>query len=221
MVRVLLLHGFTGHPEDLGPLDAALSAAGYKCDRPALPGHACDDPREIERFSARDWIQFTQDHRADVMIGLSMGGLLSVISAAREPPKKLILLSPAFYLRTSGKLLAAAANWGLGRLVKAIPKAAGSDISEPKAKAASKAYQEISLKALCEFDAVRKQALAMLPSLQIKPHVFFGAHDHTVDAEASAELFDDPVILRHSAHILPLDYDQKELVKKCLAILAE
>ncbi len=220
-MRVLLLHGFTGHPDDLAPLDQAFSAAGYECKRPALPGHACESPQAIERFSANDWIRFTQEQEADVIVGLSMGGLLSVIAAAKRPPQKLILLSPAFYLRTPGKLLALAANCGLGSLVRAIPKAAGSDIAEPKAKAASKAYREISLKALREFDAVRRQALAVLPTLKIKPHVFFGAHDHTVDTEASAALFDDSVILGNSAHILPVDYDQKELIKQCLAILAE
>ncbi len=221
MKRVLLLHGFTGHPDDLAPLDEALSAAGYECERPALPGHALGVPAQIDGSSAEDWNKFVDEHWADVMIGLSMGGLLSVIAAAKRPPQKLILLSPAFYLRTPGKLLALAANCGLGSLVRAIPKAAGSDIAEPKARAASKAYREISLKALREFDSVRRQALAVLPTLKIKPHVFFGAHDHTVDIFASGALFDNPITLGNSAHILPLDYDQKELIKQCLAILAE
>ena len=220
-MSVLLLHGLTGHPDDLKPLDLALTAAGFHCERPALPGHACKDPKEIERYSANDWVKFTQEHAAEVMIGLSMGGLLSVIAAAKKPPKKLILLSPAFYLRTGGRALSLAAEYGLGRLVRAIPKAAGSDIAEPLAKAASKAYPEVSLKALCEFNIARKRALDVLPELSVKPHVFFGAHDHTVDVGASAALFAEPIIFSKSAHILPVDYDQKELIKQCLAILAE
>lgn len=220
-MRVLLLHGFTGHPDDLVPLGSALTAAGFQCDRPTLPGHACENPGEIDRFTADDWIQFTKQHAADVMIGLSMGGLLSVIAAAEKTPKKLILLSPAFYLRAQGRLAAFAARHGLANWIRTLPKTAGSDIAEPVAKAACKAYPEVSLKALAEFEVVRRRALAILPSLSIKPHVFFGAHDHTVNVSASAALFENPVILQNSAHVLPVDYDQKELNEQCLAILAE
>lgn len=85
----VLVHGFTGNPAHFRHLGSELFKAGYTINAPLLPGHgrAFGDLSSVDRS---DWIEATLDaarevgdHRRIHMVGLSMGGLLSVIAATR------------------------------------------------------------------------------------------------------------------------------------------
>lgn len=217
-MSVLLLHGFTGHPNDLKPLDEALTQHGFSCHRPTLPGHATS-PADLNQATVESWLSSIRPDLSDVIIGLSMGALLAILLAAERPVSKLILISPAFILKPFPKLGVWGARLGLAHFLKTVPKTAGSDIEDPAGKAACKAYREVPLKALLQFDLVRQRAIQALPAVQCPIYSFFGAKDHTVDVPKSAVFVKNPVIFEHSAHILPLDYDQKELISQCLKIL--
>lgn len=217
-MRISLIHGFTGHPADLVPLQEALNLQGHVCTSLMLPGHGSriDD---LDHVLADEWLQAVLDQASDVLIGLSMGGLLSVLAASQKKYSMIILLSPAFYLERTARFAARAAQQGLWRLIKHVPKSAGSDIADPIARAQSQAYGSVSLRALVQFEKVRELALVALPKVSCEIRVFFGALDHTVDIVKSAKLFKNPVVLPRSGHILPVDYDQKELIAQCLKIL--
>ncbi|MEI6805822.1 MAG: alpha/beta fold hydrolase [Myxococcaceae bacterium] len=217
-MSILLLHGFTGHPSDVEPLKKAFEAQGFVCDVPLLPGHGTK-PKDLNSIKMADWIDCAQSYDSDMIVGLSMGGLLAILLAAQKPKSKLILLSPAFALQPLARLGILLARSGLTRFIETLPKPAGSDIADPAARARSQAYQEVPLKGLIEFDRVRQQALLALPKVTCPVFSFFGARDHTVDVDRSSKLVSNPVIFEHSAHILPLDYDQKELISQCLKIL--
>ncbi|MES2504548.1 MAG: alpha/beta fold hydrolase [Myxococcota bacterium] len=217
-MSILLLHGFTGHRDDLLPLEIALEQAGHTCHRPNLPGHGTV-PADMQGIRAVDWIASARSFDADVIIGLSMGALIGVILAAERPKAKLILLSPAFILQPFGRMGVWAAKQGLLKYFPTFKKYAGSDIEDPIARAASKAYPVVPSHSLPEFDALRMRAIKALPEVSCPIYTFFGAHDHTVDIKASSLFVNRPVILPRSAHILPVDYDHKELIKQCLQIL--
>lgn len=217
-MSVLLLHGFTGHSSDLQPLKTAFEAHGFPCHLPLLPGHGTR-PADLHRVQATDWLDAAKQYDSDIIVGLSMGALLAVCMAAERPTSKLILLSPAFFLHPFGKLGSWAAERGLAHIFNSFPKKGGSDIADPVARAKSQAYQEISLKALIEFNRLRQQAIQALPKVTCPIFSFFGRKDRTIDVAKSSRLVKNPVIFEHSAHILPLDYDQKELISQCLKIL--
>lgn len=217
-MSILLLHGFTGHPSDLEPLKTAFEAHGFTCNMPLLPGHGTK-PEDLNSVKTTDWLDCARSYNSDIIVGLSMGGLLAVLLAAEKPKSKLILLSPAFALQPLGRFGVWAANLGLAHLLPCLPKAAGSDIAEPIARSHSQAYRQIPLKALLEFDHLRQLALLALPKVTCPIFSFFGAKDHTVDVAKASQFVLNPVIFEHSAHILPLDYDQKELTAQCLKIL--
>ncbi|MBH1989414.1 MAG: alpha/beta fold hydrolase [Myxococcaceae bacterium] len=217
-MRIALVHGFTGHPADLMPLHQAFEAAGYPCESLVLPGHATH-LQDLIKYRAEDWILAVQKIDCDVLVGLSMGGLLSVIAANRKRYQKLILLSPAFFLQILPGLAAKIAWMGLKAMACNLPKTLGSDIQDPIARVHSQAYQAIPLKALAEFERVRRMALQALVGVNCPQVAFFGAHDRTVNVSKTAPLFQHSVVLPNSAHLLPLDYDQKELIHQCLQIL--
>jgi carboxylesterase len=84
---VVLIHGFTGVPAHFRPLGAELNQAGYTVIAPRLAGHGTS-PDDLATTGADDWIASARtaidevaDHRRVHLVGLSMGGLISIILA--------------------------------------------------------------------------------------------------------------------------------------------
>lgn len=86
----LLVHGFTGTPKEMRMLADSLTGEGYTILAPRLAGHAtCVE--DITRTFWEDWLCSVEDGihllkdctEEQVIMGLSMGGILSLIAAAR------------------------------------------------------------------------------------------------------------------------------------------
>jgi carboxylesterase len=88
----LLLHGFTGTPKEMRMLGDALAKDGYTVLAPRLFGHATD-PEDMRRARWQDWVACVEDGyhilkgctERQVVMGLSMGGVLTLIAASRLP----------------------------------------------------------------------------------------------------------------------------------------
>lgn len=86
----LLLHGFTGTPKEMRFLGESLAADGYTVLAQRLFAHATR-PTDITRARWWDWLASVEDGlnllkgstQRQVVMGLSMGGILSLITAAR------------------------------------------------------------------------------------------------------------------------------------------
>ncbi|MDF2923361.1 MAG: esterase/lipase [Paenibacillaceae bacterium] len=108
----LLLHGFTGGPYEVMPLAQALTAAGWDCRVPVLPGH---DPclNGLGNVRCEDWIQMVCREAEELerkyggfdLVGFSMGGMLAVFLAARYPVRRLALLGAAAIYVSPGRLI--------------------------------------------------------------------------------------------------------------------
>lgn len=113
---VVLVHGFTGHPGHWLPLSEVLAQCGDTVVAPRLPGHGTE-PADLAGTDADQWTEAVieaaatvADHRQVHLMGLSMGGLLSVLAArptaaasvvAINSPVRVhdrrVLLSPYFW----------------------------------------------------------------------------------------------------------------------------
>jgi len=88
----LLIHGFTGTPFEMRMLGENLHQAGYTVLAPRLFGHATR-PADMIRARWSDWIASVEDGlnllkgftSRQVVMGLSMGGALALLTAARFP----------------------------------------------------------------------------------------------------------------------------------------
>ncbi len=102
---ILLLHGVFGRPSLLRPWTDFLTAAGYACHAPTLPGRDPTDERVLRRTGIEDCFEAalrafddidpepgTPGHKP-VVIGHSMGGLLGQKLAAVRDPAALVLLA--------------------------------------------------------------------------------------------------------------------------------
>lgn len=87
---VVLIHGFTGVPAHFRPLGRFLNDRGYTVVAPLLAGHGTS-PAAMTATGGDDWIRSAEDARDGVaadhdavhLVGLSMGGLISILIGAR------------------------------------------------------------------------------------------------------------------------------------------
>jgi carboxylesterase len=89
----LLLHGFTGTPAEMHELGEALAAQGVRIHAILLAGHS-GTPEELIHTGRKQWLASAEEGLAQLasyrhvfLAGLSMGGVLSLLLAARHPER--------------------------------------------------------------------------------------------------------------------------------------
>ncbi len=110
-IGCLLCHGFTGTPKELRPLGSALHRQGYTVLGVRLAGHATD-PEDMRRSTWRHWAASLEDGyhllrgltRHIVVMGLSMGGVLALYTAARLPVAGVVLMATPHHLPRDPRL---------------------------------------------------------------------------------------------------------------------
>ncbi len=86
----LLIHGFTGTPKEMRMLAESLAMENYTILAPRLFAHA-SDPEHMNRAKWEDWVLTVEDGLnllrgctdQQVIMGLSMGGVLALLTAAK------------------------------------------------------------------------------------------------------------------------------------------
>jgi carboxylesterase len=107
----LLIHGFTGSPKEMRWMGEYLAGRGYSVLGVRLAGHATD-PQDMIRSRSGDWIASVEDGYhylrglADhiYLIGLSMGGLLSLLMSTRLDVRGVVGISTPYGLRRDWRL---------------------------------------------------------------------------------------------------------------------
>ena len=219
---VLVCHGFTGCTQSMRPLAEALHAAGFTVVGPRLAGHGTT-PEDMATTTAQDWIASvdaavaTLRERCDkvFMAGLSMGGLLTLYTAAMhaESIAGIVTINAPLTIGSpdlAGLALSAAAPTMLPGL--------GSDIKAPGVE--ELAYDRLPVPALRQIYALSAVTRDLLPRVRCPALVMQSREDHLVShANASAiasQLGSDRVqmlYLNDSYHVATLDND-KALIER-------
>ncbi len=127
---VLLLHGLTGHPQELQAVSRALRRAGYEVATPMLPGHGVDE-KTLVRTGHKDWlgaaeaelIRLSDAAGGPVFVGgLSMGAVLALALAQRHPNRVKGVAALALTLKYDGFNCPSHSAWSLplGAMTPAI-----------------------------------------------------------------------------------------------------
>jgi carboxylesterase len=102
---VLVIHGFTGQPETVRSIEQPLQKMGFHVVIPVLSGHGTNTPASLKGITWQDWFRDGENQLNElfhhygpvILIGHSMGGLISIMLAARFPEKieRLVLVGAA------------------------------------------------------------------------------------------------------------------------------
>ena len=101
----LLVHGFTGTPKEMRWMGDYLNAQGHTCLGVRLAGHATR-PKDMIRSQWTDWTASVEDGYNILrgvtdnifLVGLSMGGVLSLLMSTRLDVKGVVAMSTPFTL---------------------------------------------------------------------------------------------------------------------------
>lgn len=170
---VLLLHGFGDTPQTLSLLARRLHKAGYGVLVPLLPGHG-RTMRAFRKSRADEWIEaasgslatMQRRHSETSVVGLSMGGALAVLLAARSRDMPaLVLIAP--YLGMPLPLRIAAATQQLwGRFAGEVNARNPRSIHDPIEREKNLAYGAVTASALNELWKVVRRARKALPAVK-------------------------------------------------------
>lgn len=102
---IIIIHGFCGSTKEIEPLANKLKSLGYDVLTPSLKGHT-GKRKDLKHVSYNDWVndvekaylEFKSNHKDIILIGFSMGGLLSFQLARKYNVKSIITLNTPIYI---------------------------------------------------------------------------------------------------------------------------
>ncbi|MEO5974737.1 MAG: alpha/beta fold hydrolase [Ilumatobacteraceae bacterium] len=226
-VGVLVVHGFTGSPGSMRALAQACADAGFHVELPQLKGHGTD----VADMMPTRWSDWSADTEAAyqklrqrcsriIVIGLSMGGTLTLWLAARHPD-----IAGVVCINPLAQPLADEMLSGLEALISGgveTMSSIGSDIADPSAKEIS--YDSTPTAPLLSLfvdgvsDIATKYSAITVPMLLLN-----SVTDHVVDPQQSDFLVEryggkiERVMLEHSFHVATQDYDKLIINEKAIA----
>ena len=234
---VLLIHGYSGSPDELRGMGASLAEAGYTVHGPLLAGHG-GAPADMFGVRWEDWLasadagmRLLRERCHTVFVcGFSLGGLLGIHMAAREPIAGLIALAPALQLR-GGSLLPATGllrhilpwYYPLARADFASPavraavleRAPEANLDDPAVVEQIRREAKVPVGSLYELARLQRQVRSDLALVRVPTLLMQGRNDQTVNPRSVIEVAtgihsrDQRLVwFEHSGHQLPREAER-------------
>jgi carboxylesterase len=212
------------------PLGLALAARGVRALGPALPGHN-ETPERLARVGFRDWLAAARAelaglrarHESVYLVGMSMGGLLSLALAAEARVEAVAVVGTP--LRLPRGLVPALPL--LRRLRPFARKRVGSDIRDPEARARHPSYPLMPLASVQQLARLQREVRRLLPRVEAPLLVAHGARDRTANPADAREILravgsreKQLLMLPSSGHVVPVDFDGPALAAAAADFLA-
>ncbi|MDO4178404.1 MAG: alpha/beta fold hydrolase [Phascolarctobacterium sp.] len=216
---VLLIHGYTGTPDEMRPLGDYLNEQGYTvlCER--LPGHGTN-VEDLKNTTAKDWFltvykaceELLSEFEDVYVCGLSMGGLLAIKIAATMPVKKAAFLATPIFLPDKRVKFYPILKY----FIKELPK---SKKNYGEMMKYNHSYNVLPTKPLGSmFDLLEEVKSKLLKRITIPSIVFQSKVEHTVVPESAQYIYDhlgttkkELHWLYNSGHIITLDKERPQV----------
>lgn len=227
-VGVLLSHGFTGTTQSMRYLGEQLHAAGHTVMAPRLAGHGIS-PQAMSKTTAQDWIDSIDDALAELrksctqifMAGLSMGGTLTLYTAAKHPDviKGAVPINAVVHM---GKADMASAVFDRS-MPETLP-GIGSDVKDPDTT--ELAYREVPVPAFRQIYALAAVTQDLLPLIKCPTLVMQSRDDHVVHPSNGPRIVGlvgakrvELLWLEDSYHVATIDFDKELIARQTIAFI--
>lgn len=233
----LLMHGFTGTPQEMRFLGEHLHSGGHAVNVVRLAGH-CTSIDEFERTTWLDWYgsagagveELRQDTPRVVAIGQSMGALLALKLAVDYPDAivGVVLLAPALVLANPWlRRIGPALPWLVPLLTQRTRRIQGGerDVADRQARTQSPSYRQMPLQALHQLVVLQKHVRNLLPQVRQPALVIHSRQDHTCPPSNVSILersLGGPVrsvFLENSFHVISIDVDKERVAAEVTAFI--
>jgi carboxylesterase len=198
----VLVHGFTGSPEEVEPLARALRSAGYDVVIPVLYGH-CGSKDDLKQATASAWIQSVQPivmaavkTQPVHLIGFSMGAMVSAIIANKFPVSTLTMLSPAVYYVGPKQMFRQIAN-----VIKETWDKGGAGQSYLRQRIEK--ISQTPLQSVKQFRRLIQIGKTALPKVNIPICIIQGENDEIVEPRGADFVFSSVASTDKELHYLP------------------
>jgi len=209
----LLVHGFTGTPKEMRWLGEYLAAQGHTVFGVRLAGHATR-PKDMVRTRWPDWLASVEDGLHVLrsvcdhvfILGLSMGGALSLLAAARYPIiQGVVALSTPLYVSNDWRVKYL--RW-FQYIMPEVGKGA-PDWHDAKAAQAHLSYPTYPTRSLAELNDLLAEMRASLAAIHA-PVLLMQSHaDSTIPPESMDTLYTqigsatkEKLWLENSGHVI-------------------
>ncbi len=194
----LLIHGFTGTPKEMRWMGEYLNGFGYTCLGIRLAGHATD-PEDMIRSNWTDWVASVEDGFSMLrgltdkllLVGLSMGGILSLLVAARLETMGVIGLSTPYKLPDDPRLRRI--DW-IAKIIPYMPKSdeePGASWFDKEAFREHISYPQNPVRSIGQLNQLLGEMRAALPNIRVPVLLIHSKDDRYVPPENMEMIFAD------------------------------
>lgn len=170
----LLIHGFTGTPKEMRWMGEFLNQQGYTCLGVRLTGHATQ-PEDMIRSTWTDWTASVEDGYHLLrgltdnifLVGLSMGGILSLLMSTRLDVRGVVAMSTPYKLPDDPRLRHI--DW-LSKIVSYMPKSdvvPGAGWFDKEAWKDHVSYPQNPVRSIGELNKLLGEMRSALPQLNV------------------------------------------------------
>ncbi len=224
----LLVHGFTGTPKEMRWMGEHLHRAGFTVLGVRLAGHATA-MHDLPRMRWRDWLASVEDgwhllrsggYHPIVIMGLSLGGVLSLVFSARFPVAGVVSMSAPYRLPPHPLLPFLRP---LSFVRPYLPKGP-SDARDREALKEHISYPANPTRGLLEVRNLLRVLRAELPGVQVPALIVHSRSDRYVPPENAEHIFaalgsheKDLLWVENSGHVIPREPERERVFQAATA----
>jgi carboxylesterase len=230
----LLIHGFTGTPKEMRWMGEYLHQFGYTCLGVRLAGHAAD-PEDMIRSHWTDWTASVEDGYSLLrgitdpifLLGLSMGGVLSLLMSTRLDVKGVIAMSTPYKLPDDPRLRHI--EW-ISKIVTYMPKGdeePGASWFDKEAFKDHVSYPMNPVRSIGELNKLLGEMRAALSKVNVPVLLIHSRDDDYVLAESPELIFADLIhasdktklFVTGSGHVVTRDAARHQVFQAALEFI--
>lgn len=228
----LLVHGFTGSPKEMRWMGEHLAEQGFSVLGVRLAGHATQ-PEEMIRSRYVDWMHSVEDGYqllrgiADrvYLVGLSMGGVLSLLMASKLDVAGVFAMSTPYEL-TDPRVKYAKL---LSTFIHYMPKtkeAPGSTWVDKDAWREQVSYPQNPLRSVAELASLLDEMRAALPQVNVPTLLVHSRNDKYVPQNSMENIYaalgtsdKEMLWVTESGHVIPREPAKAEVFAAAAAFI--